>query len=629
MSVESILEVDSEFRPPVTSGTTAPSLGLGSQRANDITGSPEYWDGTQWQPVTNALVVESFGAVGDANHYSAGSFFVTSTVSGTGAILSHDDTAAIQAAINAAVATGKDLLFSQKNYQITSTLTIPGSPFGNDGSRARALHMIGQGTGGYTYLKFNPDTSDPAYIANANMFTVADNMSYMIFENLAFRDESATATKCTYSFTTTRAATGVFPLWKVEYRNFRFENFNVGLHFEGDTDYLKDALLDGFTFTHGKFRECKTSVIYENTQAVNHTYLNVDFENTTDTDSDTEKDPTLPLGSLSSSDTGYKIFHFKRGSMVNHFGGSVIGAGSYVFIEVLASGHFQATSQFNSYGVRMEQRSSNEAIIHHSDTSTINGANSFKVNLDGFSVVNSYTGVEEPVFAKLGGQIALTCNNVRTNKEMFVEAYITPFLVSNFQLGNIDIRNSNKLTYRKITPKCAYQQTTAVASTDQTEIPARIVNKVEGISFTNTNGVLAATNTDTQVLAAGFTPTELKQFVYKPSSSTGFSGTTISLQLPLYARPVKFGLVKTSANASAPIVMTFNIETGTAPSVVEHQCAQIDTTNFAGAAEQLLTLPASSINELYVDGSNWDGRCTIVKSGSTAAFQGILIIYYI
>ena len=549
-----------------------------------------------------ALTLDFFGAVGNAYYRdSSGNLFANAALT----IPAHDDTVALQTAINVAVATGKDLLLSQKHYQITDTITIPGPPSGT--SPVRSLNIKGQGTGGFTYLRFKNT------VADKNMFSISNGMTYMVFENIAFRDEIPyTSKKCTYQMTT--STIGLAPLWKVEYRNFRFEAFKVGLHFLGDSaNYLNDALLDGFTFVHGKFRECQTSVIYENTQAVNHAYLNVDFENASATDVANK----------------FKIFHLKRGTHVNHFGGSVIGAGPYLYIEALSPGHFQATSQFNSFGVRMEQRASAEPIIHHAETSSITGSNSLKVNLDGFSVVNSYTGSDDVKLAKLGGQIALTGNNIRTNKMMFVYAAITANLAANGQLGNIDIRNSNQIKYKKFIPSVTEYGSGGVSASDQTEIPARIINKVEGVGSTTTGGYVSLNNSDIQVLPAGFSTTELKQLIYKPINVSGFGGganpAVISLILPQYARPVKFGLIKTAANTAAAITMTFNIEIGG----VQYPCAQINTASFFGAAEQMLVPPSSSLNDLYVDGTTWDGKCTIVKSGSVIAFQGVLIVYYI
>jgi hypothetical protein len=549
--------------------------------------------------IPGPLTVEFFGAVGNAYYRNdSGELFADPNKQ----IHAHDDTVAIQTAINVAVATGKDLLLEQKHYQITNTINIPAA------SPVKSFHLIGQGTGGFTYLRFRNTIPDK------NMFSISTNMTYMVFENIAFRDEiPLTSKKCTYqaSFSTTGSA----PLWKVEYKNFRFENFKVGLHFLGDANPAQDVYLDGFTFSHGKFRECQTSVIYENTQAVNHTYLNVDFENNSDDDKCKH----------------YKIFHFKRGSTVNHFGGSVIGTGPYVYIEVFNDGgYFQATSQFNSYGVRMEHKLSTIPIIYHAENSSISFSNSFKVNQDGFSVINGlYQGTADLLLAKLGGQIALTCNNVRTSHVMYVYASVTTALAGSAQLGNIDIRNSNTIKYKKYIPTSNEYGAGGVLPADQTEIPARIVNKVEGVSYTLVNGYLSPNNSDTQVLAAGFTPTVVKQLVYKPANVAGYGGganpATISLILPQYARPFKFGLIKTAANSASAITMTFNIEVGG----VQYQCAQINTTGSFGAAEAMLVPPAASLNELYVDGTAWDGKCTIVKSGSVNAFQGVLIIYYI
>jgi len=676
------LLMQEEFRPPLLSGTTAPTTGKGSIRANPTTGAPEYWDGTLWVAastgvessisnifvpsptgtfiregnrirgvfnpndgktysfkkitvgpdglamsdafvdgfyyvkytptseyfecdIADRLSIKFFGGVGNAYYVNTSTYVMYSNSGLT--VPAADDTAAIQRAINVAVWTGKDIIFDQKHYQITDTINIPGPP--SSSSPIRALNMTGQGTGGYTYLRFNNATADK------NMFSLSSGMSYNVFGNIAFRDERPYTSKF-LTLTSTTVSPALAPLWKLRFDNFRIETFGVGLHFMGSsTNYLQDSLLDGCTFTHGKFRECATSVIYENTQAVNHSYLNVDFEN----------------GSATDLANKFKIFHLRRGTCINHFGGSVIGAGPYVYIESVTSGHFQNTSQFNSYGVRVEQRGTATAplpIVYHAENSSITGANTMKVNLDGFSVISTYGGAEDPILAKLGGQIMLTGNNIRTNKLYYVYAAITLNLAASQQLGNIEILNSTLIKYKRYVPAGTEYGSAGVSGTNQTEIPAIIENKVEGANNSAVGGYVQPNNNRVQLMPSGINTGMVKYLSVKSDFVSGLgSGSNPAIfryQLPQFARPIKLAIFKEGSFAATGYIITLNLEIAT----VDYPVAVIDTTGFAGYAEIEMVLPAG-FNKLYVDGTVWDGKLNIVKTGSATAFPGEFIIYYL
>lgn len=554
----------------------------------------------------NPVSVTAFGAIGNAffknplnNLFQDSAFQIPAA----------DDTVAIQNAINYAVSNSKDIIFDQKHYQITDTINLPGPPSLTN-LVVRSLYITGDGTGAFTFLKFKNTIPDKP------MWSVASGMTYMVFSDVAFQDVVIGTSYC-FLYQSTKLAPAIAPLWKMGYEQFRIENFKVGVHFLGDpNNYLNDTLLDGVTFMHGKFRECRTSVIYENIQAVNHCYYNVDFEN----------------GSAADIAQKFKIFHLKRGSVINHYGGSVIGAGPYVYIEVLSTALFQNTSQFNSYGVRMESRQTTTPIIYHAENSTIIFSNTLKVNLNEFSVLNTYEGTDDVVFAKLGGQIALYGKNIRTNKLMYIYAAATVNLANNAQFGNIQIINSAVLQYKKYIPSTVapFEYGSAgVGALDQTEIPCKISNKVEGAATNAVSGYQILNNTDVEILPTGFNPAGMKCFTWKPTNSGGFgSGSnpaTLSVILPRYARPIRFACVKTQSNTASTMILTFNVEIAS----VQYQSAQINTTGRSGTLESLIIPPAGSLNELYVDGTIWDGKCTITKTGTVNAFQGTIYIYYI
>lgn len=674
------LDVGDEFLPPLKTGTAAPNYGVGAHRANPTTGVMEYWDGSLWNPYSTAAALEfssgnvfipvptatfirqgnrlhglfnpfngetysytkitigpNGAAMSDAyvdgiyyvKYTSTGEYFVanvpgnlqanffgcvgdayfvnTSTnilYSNSGlTVVATDDTIALQKAINASVWSGKNLDLDQRNYKVTDSLTIPGLVVNGV---VKSLKMYGYGTGLNTYIRFQNSTVDK------QLLVIGNGMTFPIIDGVSFRDESAVSILCKYTSTLTSPASA--PLWKGCWKYLKIDNFKLGLWFYGDSNYLQDSLLDSFTYYKVGFRNCRTSVLYENTQAVNHNYYACDIEN----------------GIAADASTPFKMFHFKRGSVVNINGGSFIGAGPLVYIEELVGGHFQLTSQISFIGGRMEQRGSVTPIVWHAENSIITGSNYLKVNLHNFSIYSTYAGGSDSILAKLGGQIHLDCKNVCTNKLFYVYATMTLALAANGQVGSITVTDSFRIEYKRYLPAGTEYNSTTVLSSSLLQIPARIINKaIAANTYVDGNGYVRYYSTDVQITPTSLNSTVLKVLTFEASTDTGILGSAnpgnVKIGLPIGARPIKLGIEKTYADIAIPFTITLSIDVaGTS-----YPSAVIDTTSFAGYAETNILQPAGSVNKLLVDGTLWDGGCTITKSGNTAGFRGTIFIYYI
>lgn len=551
--------------------------------------------------VSGCLQADFFGLVGDAYYVNTATGILYSNAGLT--VVATDDTTRMQAAINVAVWTGKDLLLEQKNYKITDSLTIPGLVISG---AAKSFHIMGQGTGLNTYIRFQNATADK------QLFTIGNGMSFPIFTGVSLRDESAISIG--FKFVSSLTSPASVPLWKMSWEYMKIDNFKIGIWFYGDSNYLQDSLLDGCSFYKVGFRNCRTSVLYENTQAVNHNYYACDIEN----------------GIAADASTPFKMFHFKRGSVVNINGGSFIGAGPLVYIEELVGGHFQLTSQISFIGGRMEQRGSVTPIVWHAENSIITGSNYLKVNLHNFSIYSTYAGGSDSILAKLGGQIHLDCKNVCTNKLFYVYATMTLALAANGQVGSITVTDSFRIEYKRYLPAGTEYNSTTVLSSSLLQIPARIVNKaIAANTYVDGNGYVRYYSTDVQITPTSLNSTVLKVLTFEASTDTGILGSAnpgnVKIGLPIGARPIKLGIEKTYADIAIPFTITLSIDVaGTS-----YPSAVIDTTSFAGYAETNILQPTGSVNKLLVDGTLWDGGCTITKSGNTAGFRGTIFIYYI
>jgi hypothetical protein len=529
-----------------------------------------------WELAVRPVHANMFGAVGDG---------VT------------DDTAAIQLALNYALPTGVDVHFSG-TYLVTDTLTITGV------SGSKPFRLIGE-NGNQTRMVFSNATS------LKNMFTVGPETNYLRVHNIEFLDGSTLGTarisRCFYFSDTITDLTA--PSWKHRFDDCRFFGFKEGVRFDGGATIADDAHESEVMFMHSKFRNCEKGLIYNNIQAVNHQLIGCDFEND------------------HADDEAGKWQHivFERGSFVNHVGGSVIGYGPYVHFEYATASEFQATSQFTSRGVRIEARGDGPFIEHDTD-STITVSNAFRLHFEDMAVVVSEETT--PVLAQFGGRVYARFENVHANVDMDINAYITTNLASNAQYGKIEIENCKALNYVRVSGTTAYGSA-GVAASNRRSIPAEISRQGEGtVGDADGDGYFVLTADRQTIYTGNWQVAQMKTLVYNAVDTAGLgSGSTpVSAlgTLPLYARPCKFRLLRDDRNAGSAFQLDLVFVVGGVDTTV----ATITPTSNAGGHFEANITHASVLTDWIVDGTTWDGRIKVTKSGTINGYVGLIMIDY-
>ena len=506
--------------------------------------------------------------------------------------LAADVTAAVQAGMNRAIAIGAVLFFPAGSYKITDTISLTnanhyysGGMQGENGDSTRIHFFNG------TPLK--------------NMFYVDTDVNYLAVSNLEVLDNTARTSRAFY-FADTLATTA--PSWKHMFKNVRVTQFKEGVRFDGGATIGDDAHESEVMFLHGKFRNCETGLIYNNTQAVNHQLIGWDFENDAEGASDE-----------------WTHIKMERGTTVNHLGGSVIGKGSYLKYKYAIPDGFQNTSQFASKGVRVEKRGGAAPIINHDTDSIITVSNSLRIIIDDMPVVASGGAT---VFARFGGRSFAKFQNVHANVQMDVEAYITTNLGGNSEYGSIVLESCKALNYKRISTVTAYGSA-GVAATNYRSIPADISKSGEGVVGQNDGaGYFTLNNPHQTIYQGGWITSHIKTLVYAPGDSGGFGSgvnpATALINLPLYGRPCKFRLLRDDINAG----LAFQLDLIVVVAGVDYTVATITPTANVGGHFETDIQTLTGLTTFLNDGVNWDGKMKVVKSGTTNGFVGLIMIDY-
>lgn len=464
----------------------------------------------------NGFDVLAFGAKGDYDNLV--------TLTGT------DDTLPIQAAFATATVLGLSVYFPGRQYRITDTISVLNASY------VRSFKVRGE-SGNSTRIYF-----DNA-VAQKNMFFFDTGANYINFDGVELIDRTAGTSRCFYF----RSVLGApRPSWKHRFSDFRVVGFWEGCRFDGDAaNFANDAYLDSVTFLHGKFRNCRKSVIYNNIQAVSHNLYAVDFEN----------DDALDVTEM------WPMIVFERGSFVNHIGGDAIGAGSYVrFTYPSVGGSFQGTSQFTSRNVKTELRGMG-VVIDQALNSYLTVSASMRIDIQNMGVV--VNGVNpSPIFARFGGRVFANFKNVRTSVQMDVQAYMTSNLSANSEVGFIKIDDCTALNYKRVWDQAAYQGTAVLASNLRC-IPASISGKNESTLGSTVGGYFGLLNADKDIYAGGYQQSKIKSFTFAPADTSGFgSGSSAfvsKIQVPLYSRPFRFRLLRDNVNSASPFVLALRL----------------------------------------------------------------------
>lgn len=508
-----------------------------------------------------------------------------------------DDTTAIQEALDYALLRGLDVLFPAGTYLVTSSLTITGI------SGSKPFKLVG----------VNGQTTSRIVFSNAvnlaNLFTIGEDTSYFQAEHLEFLDGAsgtARTSRCFYFRDNDDFATA--PSWKHFFQDCRFFGFKEGIRFDGGATIADDTHLAEVMFLHCKFRNNMTGLVYNNIQAVNHHLIGTDFEND------------------HADDVTGKWVHIKleRGTVINHVGGSVIGYGPYLQFTYAIAGGFQNTSQFVSRGVRLEARGDGPFIYQHTD-STITLSNAIRLNFDNLIVLCS--NHSDPKLARFGGRVYAKFQNCHANANVDVQAYVTSNLISNLEYGFIDILDCKQILYERISDVAAYGGTGITASNFQS-IPAEISHKFEAAQFATAGGVSSMHAHRQTVYSGAFQIAQPKTFVIAKSSTAGLlSGTdpaSMTIQLPLHARPFRFRLLRDDVNAGSAFVLTLYAIVA----AVDYSVAVIIPTSGVGGHFEENIQAATGLTYFLRNDVDWDGQMKITKSGTTNGFVGLIMIDY-
>ena len=246
---------------------------VGGQRAKDL--------GRKFEELVS---VRDFGAVGDN---------VT------------DDTQAFQDAINYCISTQKSLYITGGNYRITNTLQI-------NNSFSLTLQGMGERE---TILNFDNVVEDKV------MFDLTKESSNSVFKDMQINDVNGGTS---IAFRATEGIRGVdggsISHYKDSLERCRVSSFKVGFWFDTDGNELdanEHIFLSEPMFFHTRFKNCRTSFLVQNIQAVDITLVGTDIEN---------------------DDAGeeYTILKDTVGASFRMYGGSVVGKGFFYDGDFLA-----------------------------------------------------------------------------------------------------------------------------------------------------------------------------------------------------------------------------------------------------------------------------------------------------
>ncbi|NLC64613.1 MAG: BppU family phage baseplate upper protein, partial [Erysipelothrix sp.] len=514
----------------------------------------------------------------------------------------NDSTDAFRQALIQSMQTGLPACAYGTSYLITDTIFLSNDDY------IYPPRLIGSG-GQTTMIRF--DNLTPL----KNLFEFDTNVNYVHIEGVQIIDVNPRTSRAFY-FKDNRVSGS--PSWKHYFGDFRIFGFKEGIRWDGDTDFFQDAHLDGVTYMNGKFRNCETAIVFNNIQAVNHNLYSVDFENDDPVDQ-TEK---------------WKMFKFERGSQVNHLGGSVIGCGPYVWWEPKVPGHFQATHQFKSEGIRHEIRGANPApTYHHSESSSISIDSFFRIIIKNATVV--VLEKDNADFIKTGGRCYIDIDGFKSSRTMRINGVMTTNYGNAAQYGQIKVRNAEDLSYVR-TKEIAYGSSTLPPTNDDTFIPCEIIRTSDTALFQTVDNVVRFLADHQNILPNFYSIAQVKTLVWKERwTNSGFGAganpARQTIQLPNYAHPLKFRILEYGSHRTSPFIFKlFFVVAGE-----EYLVATIavDNTNSKyGTYEALINPPSGAIDKIFANpdaGAEWDGQIIIEKSGTLEGFPGLIMIDYI
>lgn len=502
-----------------------------------------------------------------------------------------DITDALQRAVDHAFAVGAVIHFPAGSYVISKTISLEKTNYklsaGLEGENGNSTRIYFDGPDG------------------ASMFSIGPGVNYFVARDLEFIDANARRSKG-FHFRDD-ASDGSWPSWKHLFFGVRIVDFAEGCRFDGGLKPSDDRHESEVMFLHSKFRNCATSIAYNNIQAVNHQLIGTDFEN----DHPDDESAKWPM------------IKFERGTFVNHVGGSVVGYGPYVTYTYPADpSSFQATSQFRSVGVRLEGRG-NGPFILHGEASEIIRSNVFRVIVEGMSVI-SYKAHSTPVLAQFGGRTLAVFKECNANQQMTIDAVVTANLIANGEFGAIFLDRCKAIVYNRVVSRRAYGSG-AASSASAAAIPAEISTAVESSPVAiDEDGFLDLRSSAQTVYAGGWQGSGIKTLTYAPSEIGGAfqaGSALLKIKVPPFAQPFKLRLLRQRGGGACSISLIASAQGRDMPVARINLLSQV-----AGHFEANLQLP-TGLPPLLRDDDRWDGRMKIIKEG-VGEYDGLIMIDY-
>ena len=532
-----------------------------------------------------SLSVEDFGAVGNG---------------------STDDTVAIQAAIDAAVAGGSlRVHIPAGEYKITDTITI---------DQSLSLYIYGDGER-TTELRFYNAVADKVF------FDATAASSNTHFEDLHFVDNTAGTSTC-FRAQDDLPDTDGFSHYKDSFERCRVSSFKTGILIttSDPASGATHAFCSEPLFLHSRFKNNRTAFRVQNLQAVDITLVATDIEN---------------------DDAGesYTFIRDDVGATFNIYGGSFVGKG--VFYDCYQAGGSTSLWQAAKLSVtdaRFELRSPHNGTVLKPVASAF--ATNGTINLDRCLFLNS---TQTLTLVNFGGKTAITTRDCKvTSGTLKVIQSPTTGITSSFvsadgyynSFGSVDISGCYGVVYEKATssPYGAYDERYTAPT-----VVKNAMSDPAGSYTIDANGFMTFKSNDFFQRGAGLGPAETKRLVYnldRPLSSFG----SVKFILPNMATPIKFFLFKhpnyRTTNVQYKLYAVKDVANWVLPGTFAVATDAIEiaatgaTTNTAGYLEYPIALVSN-----YYDATRYfqsglglwtEGRMFFeIQSGATSGFVGV------
>jgi uncharacterized protein YcgI (DUF1989 family) len=459
------------------------------------------------------------------------------------------------------------------------------------------------------------------------------------FEHLTLREENFN-TSIGIQMTDSRTDVGA-PCWKNTFTNMECTGFNIGVNFTSTNplDGTTHAHCDGNTFSEFRFVNCKLSVLNQNCQAINNTFIAFNINNF----------DTAWVDGQVKVDNNFVMFRDEAGGGINIYGADLIGRGKLFEWHYPAggSGLFSGSGVFSGQDLRMELRETHNGILVHETVHGNTGVSmSMSISLKNVKTVNYGASID---ILRCGGRLKAHLEDVSTvagTGRLNIRLYPTLGRTSNTTIGSLtDILadNCGNLYYEKET-------TSPYGTYNRAATPSVIINGSHTSSVNATYTLDAQSfrllqhGGDIRQLPQGFghTAGSNGRVVFNNDDpSSGFvTGSQLKFRLPKYARPLKMIMYKQAVRhaneASVDLYVVKDVANWVNPASfdITKDAAIVSTgpltINKSGYFEVPVNLLSNIVGNAFQSGfDNWtEGRMVFVTKG-TITYSGFFGLDYI